>query len=54
MDIVLSLPFELACSYLSGRTVDKQGIQSLTPGLLRSDSVMALLGYFSAKPTTKK
>lgn len=54
MDIVLSLSFELACSHLSGSRADKQGVQSLTPGLLRSDSIMALLGCFSAKPTTKK
>jgi len=54
MDIVLSPSFEFECSYLSERRADKQRIQSLTPGLLRSDSVTALLGHFFAKPTTKK
>lgn len=54
-DRVLSLSFALACSYPNGSPADKQGIQSLTAGLLKSDSILALLGCFlQSQPLRKK
>lgn len=53
-DKILSLSFELACSYLCGRILSQQRLPSLTPGLLGSDSITTLLHSFSAKEKGRK